>query len=127
MSDEVNQRLITMLDYIGEAVKRADGFATEQIPLVVHEIIRWEIASGVCGIIFALLLIVLGGWASRWCWKEGENRQSNLSDDTLFFGLIVGAISFVIGAIILPPASMQTVKALIAPRLVVLNYVNKMR
>lgn len=127
MSDEVNQRLVTMIDSIGEVVKRADGFASEQLPLVVNEIIRWEIASGIFGIVSALLLIVLGWLAARWCWKEGESRQSNLSDGALLCSLVVCVISFIIGAIILLPASMQTAKALTAPRLVVLDYVSKMK
>jgi len=130
MSDEVNQRLVTMIDSIGEVVKRADGFASEQLPLVVNEIIRWEIMEGLLFVGLALVFLSAGGWFARICWKEWKKNQEghrSIDGGLWILCFILSCVSIFIGSVIIIPASLQTTKAITAPRLVVLNYVSRMR
>lgn len=61
MNEKLNEIGIESLDKLREYVESAEAFASEQIPLVLQEMLRWEICSTlflilVNGIILSLIL-----------------------------------------------------------------------
>lgn len=59
MNDQLNERLVSLMDYIGSIAKDADAFARAQLPDVAREIVAWELWSGVVyGLICVAILAV---------------------------------------------------------------------
>lgn len=47
LPDQLQERLVTALDYVGETVKKGVDLAGEQMPLVAQDVVRWGIWTNV--------------------------------------------------------------------------------
>ena len=123
MSDELKTALTAFVQQIIAAAKDGASWTAEQAPMVVQEWLRWQVVSG-----FALAAVttVLTGICLRvaWkihCWVQGKRQPYD--DRELAYipaGVLVllGVAAWFTAAL---PALMDATKALIAPRVVVLE------
>lgn len=125
ITPELQQRLITLLDYVGDKAKAAEGFAIEQAPLVAREIVAWQFWSSIF-LIFLFVMLGAVAWSiAVYCWRT---RNDWFDPD---FAAMVACFAAVAG-IALPLAGGGTngyiaVKATVAPRLVIIDYIKTIR
>lgn len=123
MNNELQEALTVFLTKSLDAVEKGVSAAGEQIPLVLQEIIQWEIWSSATGFVIALIssvCLVIVGW---YCFK----RTSMIEDD---FPFALGTIFSFGGALLAFAISMDNlyhmIKALTAPRLVIIEFLKGM-
>lgn len=125
MNPELNERLTTLLDYIGNTVKDADTFARGQAPLVAEEIIRWYIAESILGILLALVFLSL---TIFFCWLILKMEKHGVPPSEAGGGCVVGAIICGLLAIIIGSVNVNhLVRGLTQPRVIVLDYVRSIK
>lgn len=124
MSDELKTALTAFVQQIIAAAKDGASWTAEQAPMVVQEWLRWQVVSG-----FALAAVttVMTGICLRVAWKihrwVHDCERQPYDDLGLAYipaGVLVflGVTAWFTTAL---PALMDATKALIAPRVVVLE------
>ena len=139
MNDDMTKRLEALMDYIGERAKQADGFVMEQAPLVAREIVAWTmwyslvwVGVGVVLVAAAVVLWRVGVVKDREArvaeakkprreWGGGEYDGSWLA--LAFAGPIVCGMA---AAACIGVAGSTVIKSVVAPRLVVVDYVKSL-
>lgn len=124
MDQEVKQRLLSLVDYLGAAAKDAATFTTEQAPLVARDIVAWELWSNAS---IAAMLIVLATAlvvVARVCWAN-EKKERNSEGGWAFLCFIALATSFTLACFAFFGYTTDAIKAVVAPRVVILEYVQK--
>jgi len=107
------------MDYIGSVAKDADAFARAQLPDVAREIVAWELWSGVVyGMICVAILAACVRAFRKAMWLVNNSRDCY---EIPMFIISVGLGVFAFVGLVVNTQSI--VKATVAPRLVVLDYV----
>lgn len=123
MNNELQEALTAFLTKSLDVVEKGVNMAGEQIPLVLQEIIQWEIWSSTIGFVIALIISVCLAIAGWFCSK----RMRMIRDD---FPFDLGAIVSFGGALLAFAISMgnlyHMIKALTAPRLVIIEFLKGM-
>lgn len=126
----LEQQLLQSVEKVREWILEAESLATREVPKVAEEIIKWEVAGNLltAGTVVALVLAMLALW--WWPWRKwAKARQAKYvrsdAEDIWTFG---GA--FIVGASICLaiPAAFHlghALRAIVAPRVVILEYVQK--
>lgn len=122
MNDQLNERLVSLMDYIGSIAKDADAFARAQLPDVAREIVAWELWSGVFLLVPAIVAVWLATFFSRKGMAVMKKNSSNADPFPWFMG---AAVLAVVGAAGTVTSGTSVIKAVVAPRLVILDYVTK--
>jgi hypothetical protein len=108
------------MDYIGSVAKDADAFARAQLPDVAREIVAWELWSGV----FLLVPAVVAVWLATFFYRKGMAVvKKNSRDADPFAWFLIATILACVGAAGTVTSGTSVVKATVAPRLVILDYV----
>jgi hypothetical protein len=119
MTAQLNERLVSLMDYVGSIAKDADAFARAQLPDVAREIVAWELWSGVVYGLICVAILAACVWAFRKAmWLLNNSREC--------YDIPMFAISVVLGVFAFVGLMVNTngiIKATVAPRLVVLDYV----
>ena len=123
MNNELQEALTAFLTKSLDAVEKGVNMAGEQIPLVLQEIIQWQVCWSIVGVIGLLLLIAVMLYFCRFFYvkNETENRYSEAGIISFFFGL--GALACVVP---LAFVLFDLIKALVAPRLVIIEFLKGM-
>lgn len=114
----MDERLKEVLDDILSGIKQAGDFVLEQAPMVVQEFIRWEIISNAIG---GILLIVGTSLLTYLVIRKIEKgiKDNEIEEEIRVFYLFILLVLFPIFLGI--EMSMDSVKAYVAPRVVVLE------
>lgn len=123
MNEELVQALTQFLTASLNAVEKGATIAGEQIPLVLQEIVQWQVCWSLVGVIGLISLIALMLYFCRFFYKKSESdgRYSEAGLVSFFFGL--GALGCVVP---LGFALLDLTKALVAPRLVIIEFLQGM-
>lgn len=119
--EELNRTLKMMND----AASSGGDFILEEVPLIVRELVAWQLGSSILwGAVALVLLFILFNKAFPWwmAWQK-EECWSDEKIFSLFFGIIPVAI---FSAALLVCNLESGLKAFLAPRLVVIEYVSSM-
>ena len=121
MENNVNQA-IEWLQKTGAAVQ---DFAVEQAPLYCREIVALEAAKGLalCGCAAVAMIIAFVLWRKSLELKKGRNRDFDDSGDGTF--AIACAAGF-IGLAMMAIGSVTTIRAKIAPRVVIVEHLRNL-
>lgn len=119
MNDQLNERLVSLMDYIGSVAKDADAFARAQLPDVAREIVAWELWSGVVYGLICIAIIAACVWVFRFALKIMDDNHDGREIPMFIFSAIVGPVAFIFVLV----NTHSIIKAVAAPRLVILDYV----
>lgn len=115
INDEVKTRLIKYLDSVEELVNKGIDLASDQLPVIAHELIAWNRASTTIGLLFSIGIVVTGFLAMRKCFKLAQTTEPYV------VGCLAGALFSLAGFITTLCNAMPCIKAWFAPRLVLLE------
>lgn len=119
MNEITQSQLEQLLKYIGTLAERADGFVVEQAPLLVREIVAWHMWSNAALAAMCLVGVVVGVGLARWLWRLPglDPMDRPIAALPLLFAVVMAAVTL--------DRARTAIKAAVAPRLVVLEYVQK--
>lgn len=113
MNNELKQQLTQFLE---KALNIAEQ-GVDEIPFILQDIVNWQIMNGVtCLILFILSLVALG--ISIYFAVQGDKYDRSFS----FIIGMIGTLVFSLLCIVCIIESTILVKALVAPRLVIIDY-----
>lgn len=116
MNEQLREQLFKVLGSMTTAANDAANFALEQVPLVAQEVVRYQLWSGVVWLVLCI--------AAQVAVLKVAKYLSNKCNDELAITLAVfgSILPVIIGLINLQLA----IKAAVAPRLVILDYVQEL-
>lgn len=121
----VMERLNAAIAHIGEWVETGEAFASEQVPLLVTEIIYWGAAAEAFWVMLGVFFLVLGGLAARLAikkWAAWGDLSSDTNDFLKTTSCIVAIAGSVMGFFFVACNIMDMLKPLVAPRLYLIEY-----
>lgn len=129
MSEKIKESFGTLLEY----VEKGAGFAAEQAPLVVQELIAWGFWNHAIGAVVALCVVVLIGFAlRRLCpvlfaeYRKDYREQSEGFCILGTLGLIAALITAVVSAYVAVGNFKMLVMASVAPRVFLIEKIRDM-
>lgn len=126
MNEELKQKLLTYLQYLENTVGKTNDFVAEQTPLLVQEYVRYSaVYHGtlvVIGIGILLIALVCAGVMIREFKRYGEDSRPGVIAPCA----ISGIVSLFIGCILIGHNIDCAIKSLVAPRVLILEYVRDM-
>ena len=117
MNEELKQQLTQFLAKALDVAEKGINATGEQIPLILQEIVNYQTVYGVVNSVLIVLFLILGiilFFVARW----GEDNDNF---PVLAVGLVGSVISAFLSGVCLVNATVL-IKALVAPRLVILEY-----
>lgn len=121
----ITERLNAAMGKVGEWVEQAEGFATEQTPLLVKEIVWWGIADAGYWVAFGVVFLTIAAVSSFMCYKRWETIQALRGDFGDFFRFMVGVVpvaTTILGFLFIMSNIMDMLKPIVAPRLYLIEY-----
>jgi hypothetical protein len=115
MNEEMKSKVLQYLQGMESRLGKAEGFVIEQAPLYVQELLMWHFWSNMLGA--AVLLVIAAVIAGLFVYAVRKDYE------TLPAAILIGipiCFCFLIGSTLLVSSS---VKAKIAPRLVVVEHI----
>lgn len=124
------EKLNSLLDWVGETTKSAQGFVLEQAPLVAQEIVAWELWASVVWVVFGAVGVACLATTARVCWVKAKNHEPQDNYDDTVGGFVVAVVFSMLGTLglffgVCAVQTVDAVKAKVAPRLVIVDYVAK--
>ena len=114
----MDEQLVEALNQVLDYAKQAAGFAAEQAPLIVQELLRWTIAwDSICLGFWFLVLI-----ACFRLWKKGKEFNDNRYDDIGGVLMVCSVLGGFISIVVMGVYTYDLTMAIFAPRLYVINY-----
>ena len=124
-TSELETRLQESLGTVLEYVEKAAGFAADQAPLLVQEIISWGIVYNIAIAIFAAIIATCSWYlvhrVTHACITTGNSYSSWSKYEAMAVSVIAGLFAFVPVSIVVIDHTMKAAKAIVAPRLYVLD------
>ena len=114
MNDELQKQIAEILKQALAAAQHGGRWLVGQLPDVLHELLTWTVAMGVLSIIGLIALVIFYFWVGKRAWKEDEFLGM------MAFGL--GGLVATFPASFLMDSVLDGIKALIAPKLFLLEY-----
>lgn len=111
---------------VGEWVEAGEAFAVEQAPLLVKEVIYWEVTQGGFYIGIGLLLLAVSFFAYRKAaeyWEDWEQHRNNDAQIMSVVGVICGGA---LGLAIVAVNTLALLKPLVAPRLFLIEFFRRL-
>lgn len=131
MNDQLQQRLVTMLDYLGDATKQGAAFVADQAPLVVQEYIRWYFWAGMVRLVVYATVAIVAAIGYGYVWRKTESWPTQPEDSCNLFSARSGvrvAMAIVCAGFLLYGFSeaydgaWYALRATTAPRVVVIEW-----
>lgn len=125
---QLDARLASLLDWLETTGRSAESFVYEQAPLIAREIVAWTLWSNLVYSLLGILALVCAGVLVR----IGV-RMWRTEKDQNVLGMKLTGLSFPAFVLVLVGAAAcachiaPTIKAVVAPRLVILDYVRGLR
>ena len=117
MNEELKNQLTQFLEKALDVVEKGIDTAGEQIPLILQEIIYWQISSNSILFVFGVILLFVAYKTAR-----SINMEKDFDDPFIILPKIVLLVASGIICLPLLACSLDAVKALVAPRLVIIEY-----
>ena len=122
MNEELKQQLSAFLSRALDVAEKGIDAAGEQIPMLLQEIVQWQMAKGAGCLVLAILCVVvfavaLSNAIKRFSQANGEDKNFALG----MFCVIVCVFTFC-SAFPAFSNGFLFVKAIVAPRLVIIDY-----
>lgn len=117
MNEELKNQLSTFLSKALDIAEKGIDTAGEQIPALLQEIVYWQISSNSILFVFGIILSFVAYKTAR-----SINLEKDFDDPCIILSKAILLISSGIGCVPLLVCSLDAVKALVAPRLVILEY-----
>ena len=120
MKDEIVKQLDGVLPKVLKFVERSAEFVGDQAPLLVSEILNYNLVRGGAISLFGLTFLVIGLLA----YKEmrREYAKSDPIGDKVVMLSIVSVGGIILGTIVFCSNILNVAKVLLAPRLYVIDY-----
>lgn len=119
MNSELQEALTAFLVKSLDLVEKGANAAGEQIPLVLEEIVQWEIWGSGVGFVVALVIAICLAIVGRYCGKRAAIREEGWPMACSVLGAFV-AFAISMGNLYC------LIKALTAPRLVIIEFLKGM-
>lgn len=119
MNDELQKQIAAILKQALEAAQHGGQWLAGQIPDVLHQLLLWNIAIGAICLI-GLLLVVVGDiliWRKAFAYEASEHGDGNG-----VFAAGVATVVLLIPLLIFASNTLDGLKALVAPKLFLLEY-----
>lgn len=119
MNEELKNQLSTFLAKALDIAEKGIEATGEQIPMILQEIVQWEIYSNLIGFAFGVILAFVSCKFIRktlMYFEKGEDDPMLIAP-TIIIAIITGVIAFPCLACVF-----DAVKAFVAPRLVIIEY-----
>ena len=124
MNEELKNQLTQFLEKALDVVSKGIDTAGEQIPALLQEIVYWQLAYKISWLVFGFILLA----ATIYCLKRAFCllKQASSYDIDIYWvagtSLISGSIVFCFFGIVSLVEGFTFLKALVAPRLVIIEY-----
>jgi hypothetical protein len=126
MNPETEKNINEAIDWLQSTGGSIQDFAAEQAPLYCREVVQWELWSSAAGSVVGILLIVVGVVSGLLFIKfmredEGEpNGRTLTTCATMFMSVVVGLLTT-------RDSVPQLIKAITAPRLVIVEHLRSLK
>ena len=120
------QSVAELLTYIKDGIESGGEFVMEQAPLLVQEIVlygrvKWTVF---CFALMSIVAFAVYSWVRRGTiYKAYENADD---DDSFFPRMLVSSVAGLMAAGFLFPSAESLIRAWLAPRLYVLEFVRQL-
>lgn len=118
MNKELEQCLTQFINKALDVANKGIDTAGEQIPLILQEIIYWKVGISAFSIVSIVLIYIAMLFMMRKLYKYGCHKKNDYVDASIGIA-IVSSVFSLFGFFIFAP---DLIKALVAPRLVILEY-----
>lgn len=119
MNEELQKKLVELINGAQAAGTEAFLFTKEQVPDVIQQLLRWKFAEAVILVLISLAVVVFCIYAGRLAWKaDGEKYMDDGHCFVFSVSAIVGSILSFIGMLNL----MTAVQIWLAPKVYLLEY-----
>ena len=126
MDEQMKERLESYLDTIEQSVGTASEFTMEQAPLLAQEVVRYTLWSNLIGAITCLVLALIVILVARVLWKLTDQLPKSEADVAKTPLVIFGVFFFVACVVGISYYVPATLKAAVAPRLVIVEEVSRL-
>lgn len=115
-----------ILTYLLDAVKTAEAFTVEQVPLLAQEIITYGIASNTACVIAGSVALWVGMFLGKRGVAENKKPYHEQNEPVIILG-IMGGTGLALGGLCVIALSVgDLIKAIFAPRLYLIDYVSNL-
>jgi len=123
MNPETEKNINEAIDWLQQTGGQIQDFAAEQAPLYCREVVAWEFWIGIAGSLLGAALLLLGGWLVRKGIQLAHNPQSRGEEAfPVMLGVVVLSASIGVFCTMTP----RTIKAAVAPRLVIVEHLRQL-
>lgn len=110
-----------VLGWLKETAEKGVDFVETQTPLLANEIVAWHFWLHLFLAVIFTAMAAGGVTALYWAWKDYLKRGEEFEQIPAW---VVGGIMVFLGTVAAPIALHDVIKAAVAPRIVILQYVN---
>lgn len=117
MDQTTTDKLNALLDFVKSGAEKTTDFAAEQAPLIAREIVAWQLWTSLVGIAFGLVMLFVVCVCLAVCIRNKWKEEPPV--------IICGIVGLILGIGVIPVICVnthKTIKATVAPRLVVIDY-----
>lgn len=116
------EKLGQLVEYLTESAKQGIDFTKEQAPLVAQEIVQWTIGESAVLIVSGLIGLGIGAYLLRLGIRGLRDDWGGLEGLPIAGGVMLSSVSI----LMVVTNTLTLVKAITAPRLVLLDYLGKL-
>lgn len=122
MTETTEQNVNEAIDWLQKTGGSVQDFAAEQVPLYCREVVAWEFWSGVALMGGALLALLIGTAIFRKAWKAYGDDEEFVAGASILFGIFL----LVPCLITITYGASSSIKAAVAPRVVIVEHLKDM-
>lgn len=123
MNPETEKNINEAIDWLQQTGGQLQDFAAEQAPLYCREVVAWEFWIGIAGSLLGLAITLFGAWLVR---KGMQLSRAPESCGEEVFPLWLGGTAVVASICVLCAMAPRTIKAAVAPRLVIVEHLRQL-
>lgn len=113
-----------LLEWLKQTAARSAEFVEREAPLVANEIVAWHFWSSICGCLFFALLTAFFVAVSYRTWEPAKREINSHGNPAPVLACIVASLAapvcFFVGVSL---NATEAIKAKVAPRVVIIQYV----
>ena len=123
MNEELKNQMEMFISKALDIVEKGIDTAGEQIPLILQEIVYWQIGKNSIALLIAFIICLIA-FVSGYKLLKHFGRKNN--EDGCAVGVVLIIASILIFFTFFLTTGMNIVQAIVAPRLVILDYLKGM-
>jgi len=124
----MDARMNEILDKLLQWLEAAEGFAVEQTPIVLQEILAWKMAENIIYVVIALIWLSAYAWHVHRCTEMSSDDWEDATPRNIRFVtlLIIGGVGGLIWFLELCFRLPNIVQIYFAPRVFLIEYVSRL-